>query len=217
MGVHKADGSLSWILINSQMIPSLEDPARIGGALTTFVDITSARESHQELQELASRDPLTDLVNRRGLYERIEAATQQPGSGPHVLGILFIDLDGLKDANDSLGHLAGDEVIIQSAHRIRSSVRRDDVVARFGGDEFVVLLPSVRQAGDAQRVASVIHEAVEQPIRVDGTELRISCSIGVTILREGDDPGDALARADSATYRAKHAGRGRTVVFDPDE
>ena len=119
--------------MNSQVIPSVENPARIGGALTTFVDITQARESHQQLQELASRDPLTDLVNRRGLYERIEEAASQQGPGSHGLGILFIDLDGLKEANDSHGHLAGDEVIVQSAARIRRSVRLADVVARFGG------------------------------------------------------------------------------------
>ena len=216
MGVHKPDGSLTWILINSQVIPSVEDPAKTGGALTTFVDITKARESHRQLEELASRDPLTDLVNRRGLYEQIETAAQQSGSGPHLLGIMFIDLDGMKETNDSRGHLAGDEVIVQSAQRIRNSVRHHDVVARFGGDEFVVLLPSIRQAGDAERVAGVIHEAIEQPIEVDGAEVTISCSIGVTILREGEDPNDALARADSATYRAKHAGRGQTVVFDAD-
>ena len=214
MGVHKVDGSLGWILINSRVIPALDDPAKVGGALTTFVDITAARESHEQLRDLASRDPLTNLLNRREMYERIDEA--RPGSGNDKrLGILFIDLDGLKDANDTYGHLVGDEVIIQSARRIQDSVRRDDVVARFGGDEFVVLLPSIHRAADAQRVATSIHEAVGQPIRVGEVEITITCSIGVGLLHHGEDPDSALARADAASYEAKRAGPGRTVVIDP--
>jgi diguanylate cyclase (GGDEF)-like protein len=124
--------------------------------------------------------------------------------------VLFLDLDHLKELNDAHGHAAGDAVLVEVGRRIRRALRSEDVVGRFAGDEFVVLLPSLASPDDAWNVADAIHREVGRPIREAGTSLRVAVSIGLTVARSGDRAEDVLHRADVALYRAKDAGRART-------
>ena len=129
-----------------------------------------------------------------------------------VIAVLFIDIDDLKSINDNYGHAAGDIAITVIAQRIRMSTRADDLVARYGGDEFVVILPEIRSAGDAVAVADKIRREAESPIALDGGAVRSGVSIGVAMAKSGSDAAEALRRADAALYRAKRAGRNCTVL-----
>ncbi len=183
--------------------------------VSQFADVTEAREARDQLRFLATHDSLTELFNRRELVTRIAGVLgQTPRTGVNV-GVLFIDLDNLKAVNDSNGHAVGDEVIVTVAQRIRGQIRTNDVLARFGGDEFVLVLPAIHSAEDAQRVASSLHAAVEVPIVTGQRQIAVTLSIGVAIVRPGEDPDVAMRQADAALYRAKREGRARTVVYDP--
>ena len=183
--------------------------------VSQFADVTEAREARDQLRFLATHDSLTELFNRRELVTRIAGILgQTPRTGVNV-GVLFIDLDNLKAVNDSNGHAVGDEVIVTVAQRIRGQIRTNDVLARFGGDEFVLVLPAIHSAEDAQRVASSLHAAVEVPIVTGQRQIAVTLSIGVAIVRPGEDPDVAMRQADAALYRAKREGRARTVVYDP--
>jgi diguanylate cyclase (GGDEF)-like protein len=129
--------------------------------------------------------------------------------------LLFLDMDGLKDVNDTLGHSVGDDVIVEVSQRIADQVRSDDLIARFGGDEFIVALPSIHAARDAERIAAKIHRAVRAPIHTESGTLTVTVSIGVAIGDTGDDPEEIIRHADLAMYRAKHTGPDRTAVYDP--
>lgn len=204
-------------LLVEQSIGLLRDEAGDPtGFVSQFVDVTEARESRERLRFLATHDSMTELFNRHELVSRISGVLEQtPRSGINV-GVLFIDLDGLKPVNDSYGHAVGDEVIVTVARRIRAQVRSGDVLARFGGDEFVLVLPAIHNYEDAERIAASLHEAVEVPMVLDGNEITVTLSIGVAVVRPGEDPDVALSQADSALYEAKRAGRARTARYTPD-
>ncbi|MBK6762609.1 MAG: GGDEF domain-containing protein [Micrococcales bacterium] len=131
------------------------------------------------------------------------------------MGVLFIDLDGLKSVNDTYGHAVGDEVIVTVARRVRDRVRVNDVLARFGGDEFVLVLPAIHGVDDVARICEELHRAVTQPMAVGERTIVMTMSVGVAVVSPGEDPDSALRRADAALYRAKREGRARTVVYDP--
>jgi diguanylate cyclase (GGDEF)-like protein len=157
---------------------------------------------------LLNYDALTDLPNRTLLADRlaqlIKIAAREKGKG----GALFIDLDHFKDVNDSMGHEAGDLLLIAIASRLRKCVRQVDTVARMGGDEFVVLVGQLRAAEDAAIVAQKLLDAIEEPILVHGNEVVISGSIGICIFPDdGGDVSQLIRNADAAMYEAKSAGR----------
>jgi diguanylate cyclase (GGDEF)-like protein len=129
--------------------------------------------------------------------------------------VLFLDMDGLKDINDTFGHAVGDQAIVEVAQRIADQVRADDLIARFGGDEFIVALPSIHAAQDAHHIATKIHNAVRAPIHTASGELSVTVSIGISVADTGDDPDLILRHADLAMYRAKNAGPDGTAVYDP--
>ena len=164
---------------------------------------------------LATHDSLTELLNRRELVARIGGVLDRKQLASARVGVLFIDLDGLKPVNDMYGHSVGDEVIVTVARRIRAHVRSDDILARFGGDEFVLVLPTMRSEEDAMRKAAGLHAAVEAPMIIESHEIRVTLSIGVAVVAPGEDPHTALRQADTALYRAKREGRARTIRFDP--
>ena len=170
----------------------------------------------QEMHHIAFHDALTALPNRRRFVEELSRAVQtareQPESG---FAVMFFDFDRFKVINDSLGHAAGDDFLIEVSRRISSRVRPNDLVARLGGDEFAVLVRGARHIEGIEELATRMQEAVSQPYIVAGTEVRSSASIGITSSSHGyDRPGDVLRDADIAMYRAKAAGKARHTVFD---
>lgn len=200
----RPDGSSLWVEHAVGLV--LTDDGRPDSFVSQFVDISEARESRRELEFLAGHDPLTRLSNRRSLVERMQAALRQiPRTGTRI-GVLFLDLDGLKGVNDSLGHAAGDELIVNVAQRVRNAVRTDDIVARIGGDEFVVVLIRVHDLHDASDVAEKVREAVAAPITAGGHSIRVTASFGATLACDDEAPDDVIERADRLLYQAKAAG-----------
>lgn len=184
--------------------------------VSTFDDITDDMHEWAELEFAAKHDPLTDLVNRAELMAQIEqvlSARRDPGA---QLGILYIDVDGLKPVNDTYGHATGDDVLATIAQRIRKQVRTTDVVARVGGDEIVVALPWIHDVHEAEEVAAKIQKAMSAPIHSHGHALVVTVSIGVASGTIESVPADLLRQADNALYRAKHGGRNRVVSDDED-
>ena len=171
-----------------------------------------------ELSHQAAHDSLTGLANRAQAMRLITAALSRAQRSGAVIGLLFIDLDGFKQVNDTLGHRAGDEVLRAAAVRMQEAVRAGDVVSRLGGDEFVVLLEPLDEQASAVGVAERLVDAVGQPMMLsDGHEARIGASVGVAISQDASTDADLLlSEADLAVYRAKKAGRGRVEVFDQD-
>jgi len=180
-------------------------------------DVTERRELEERLEHQVLHDHLTGLPNRRLLVDRIEQALARTGSrGESRAAVLFMDLDNFKHVNDSLGHEAGDLLLTVVPRRIKECLGPQDTLARFGGDEFVVLIEDVETPDDAAKVAGRIAESFEIPFRLDGRDLYARASIGIVF---GDastrSPEDLLRNADTAMYRAKEAGGGYEI-FDPD-
>jgi diguanylate cyclase (GGDEF)-like protein/PAS domain S-box-containing protein len=185
----------------------------------TFVDgvifdITERKELEQRLAWDAAHDPLTGLVNRTQLLEALHAELARAGRSATTVAVLYLDLDRFKLVNDTFGHAAGDELLVEVARRLQSAVRTDDLVARSGGDEFVVVCAGVRTQAEVQQVTERLHRLWAEPFTVRHQPVYLSVSIGVAIADPLSTPGGLLRDADIALYRAKEEGRGRTVVFD---
>ncbi|HST81994.1 MAG TPA: EAL domain-containing protein [Kineosporiaceae bacterium] len=186
-----------------------------GGAVVVQTPI-SRRPRHEELTHRATHDELTGLPNRAALMEGLSTSLKRM-DGTGKLAVLFCDLDGFKDINDGLGHAVGDQVLVAVARRLRQRCRSADVVARFGGDEFVVVL-SIDEAAQAVAMADRIVEVLDEPIVVGEIEVAPGVSVGITVVDvppDDDDPvGTLLRDADTAMYHAKDRGRGRYELFD---
>lgn len=167
-----------------------------------------------QMRHQAMHDPLTGLPNQRLLQERVERAVLAARRDRRSLGLLFVDLDGFKNVNDSFGHAHGDELLRDVADRMQRGLRETDSVARIGGDEFVVLLPNIGHAGEAEVVArQVLATMAAAPFTVAGTTIEVTASIGVSAFPEHGDTYDTLLKpADAAMYQAKAAGRATVVV-----
>ena len=175
----------------------------VTGWIATIEDITDQRRLESELSHRATHDPLTSLPNRLLLEDRLRQATGRLRRDSTSITVLFIDLDGFKEINDTLGHKAGDEVLVEVGRRLRGIMRDVDTVARLGGDEFVAICESLPQH-EADEVVERIVKAFEEPLLVDGQSLRVGASIGVS--RTNDplvDVVDLLAVADQSMYRDK--------------
>lgn len=178
-------------------------------------DISARREIEAQLVQQALHDHLTGLPNRALLTDRLTQMVAALQRDPGTLAVLFIDVDRFKIINDSLGHEAGDEVLVALSRRLVTATRPEDTVARFGADEFVVLCPGVDGLEEALDIASRLQEAVAHPMAVRGSEIVMSISTGVhTATSASARPSALLRDADAAMYRAKRDGRARTVVFD---
>lgn len=182
-----------------------------------FLDITERKQHEEKMEHLANFDQLTDLPNRNLLNDRMEqviAAIDRRGGNAAVL---FIDLDHFKQINDSLGHDLGDELLKQLTQRLHTCLRRSDTLARFGGDEFVVLLTDVKDGGEAAMVAEKMLTALKEPIDVSGHSLHVAISIGIALCPDdGVEIVSLLRNADLAMYRAKDSGRGRYVFYEEE-
>ena len=172
------------------------------------------QHARQQIQYLAYHDSLTALDNRHSMNIRLEQALSTARRNGRQLAVLLIDLDRFKNINDTLGHLVGDQLLVEVAHRLEASVRESDIVARLGGDEFVVVLTSLDSPQDAMTVGLKILDTLGQPYPVDSHVLHTTPSIGVSIFPEdGDDSQALLKQADTAMYHAKDAGRNRLQFF----
>src|SRR6202162_546905 len=189
----------------------------INGSIFVFNDISAARAKSLELSHLAQHDFLTDLPNRVLLNDRITQAISFAARYSKQLAVMFLDLDGFKSINDSLGHTSGDKLLQLVASRLVACVRRSDTVSRLGGDEFVVLLYQVEHAEDATFISKKILSSLAEPFSVDHKYLDISASIGVsTYPDEGQDAESLLHNADTAMYAAKKLGRNNCQFFKPE-
>jgi diguanylate cyclase (GGDEF)-like protein/PAS domain S-box-containing protein len=196
-------------------------PVRLDGRGAGFIasleDVTAQRRHEAELRDAALHDPLTHLPNRAMLDQVLEDAIgrrRDDGLG----ALLFFDLDDFKGVNDRFGHAAGDEVLVTVAERLSAALREDVVLARYGGDEFVVLCRRLVDADAAAGVAERMRARLAQPIRVGGTDILMDVSVGVAVLDASvTRPGELLRDADTAMYQAKRSGRARVVVFREDD
>jgi diguanylate cyclase (GGDEF)-like protein/PAS domain S-box-containing protein len=181
-------------------------------------DITARRRAEEGLHHLAFHDSLTGLPNRRRFHELLRQAVEQElasGLPYDAYAVMFLDFDRFKLINDSLGHNAGDEFLVQVSHRIQDSLRPHDTVARLGGDEFAVLVRHVEHERSVVTLAERLMDAMRRPFLVAGTELMTSASIGITFSALGyTNPEDVLRDADTAMYKAKGAGKARYALFD---
>ncbi|MHB8576088.1 MAG: PAS domain S-box protein [Dehalococcoidia bacterium] len=195
---------------------NLSDEPSVGGLVVNARDVTERVQYEQQLAHQAYHDPLTGLPNRALLADRIQHALARSGRGRRPVALLFLDLDRFKLVNDSLGHILGDELLSAAAQRLLDCVRPGDTVARFGGDEFAVLLEDGRQPHDAIGVAARIVECMRAPFPLAGHEVSATVSVGIAHSDGGPaEPTDLLRDADVALYRAKLAGGNGAVVFKP--
>lgn len=182
---------------------------RFQNYIKIFSDITDRKLEEQALLKLAYHDPLTELPNRALFLDRLEMAVAVARRSGRKLAVLFIDLDKFKPVNDALGHEAGDLLLIETAKRLQGALREADTVARFGGDEFVVLLAEIEHDHDALAVAGTLVERIKEPFAVKGRDCHIGCSIGASLFpQDGESPAQLVEKADQAMYQAKQAGSG---------
>ncbi len=208
-----ADGA--WRVIESTGANLLGDPA-VGGIVFNSRDVTDRRRAEERLLHDALHDELTGLPNRALFMDRLRQAMERARGGPGAaVAVLFLDMDRFKIVNDSLGHPAGDELLVWITAALASAVRPGDLIARVGGDEFTILLEGGRDSADAVGVAERIHERLTAPIDLSGHEVFITASIGIAVLTgDHERPADLLRDADTAMYRAKASGRACHVVFN---
>ncbi len=212
------NGEIRWVQTRARLKHDADGtPLQIDGITS---DITERRQIQEQLKYDALHDKLTGLANRNLLSDRIaQAFHHSERQRRSCFAILFLDLDRFKVINDSLGHQAGDQVLITTAERLRSCQREVDTVARLGGDEFVVVLENLENHTRAVKIAERIHQVLSEPIRLNGHNISVTTSIGIAFgsdkLFKRRDPVAALLRdADTAMYRAKASGTGHYAIFD---
>lgn len=192
------------------------------GAITNYVavfsDITMRKTAEEQMRFLAHHDALTSLPNRSLLMERLRRAIPHAQRNRKKVAVLFLDLDRFKRINDTLGHQAGDQLLCIVAQRLTACVRAEDTVARLSGDEFVVVLEEIQDADTLPAIARKIVTSLAQPLMLEGHEVAVTTSIGISLFPEdGKLPGDLIKHADSAMYLAKEAGRNNFRFYRPGD
>ncbi|MEJ1356554.1 MAG: sensor domain-containing diguanylate cyclase [Candidatus Sedimenticola sp. (ex Thyasira tokunagai)] len=220
--IRRADGSSCPIELNIGVV-TLES-GRI--YIATLRDITERNTAQERIKKLAYYDALTGLPNRSVFLDRLELALNNAKRHDDLVAVMFIDLDRFKRVNDTLGHNVGDHFLTQVAKRLRNTIRTSDTVTqlhrdedtplltRLGGDEFTLLLSRIRNANDVARVGQRILEDLRRPVRIDGHELVLTGSIGISLFPgDGDDADAVLRNADVAMYQGKKSGRDQATFY----
>jgi diguanylate cyclase (GGDEF)-like protein/PAS domain S-box-containing protein len=180
-----------------------------------LVDITNRKLLEEQLEYQAFHDPLTGLANRALFRDRVEQALRRRYRSQDGLAVLFLDLDAFKTINDSLGHVAGDQLLVIAANRLLAVVRPSDTISRLGGDEFAILLDGADDTGTMLVVAQRILDGLSGDLLLEGRHVTLRASVGVAVAQPHDTVTDLLRNADAAMYRAKSQGRGIVAVFEP--
>jgi diguanylate cyclase (GGDEF)-like protein/PAS domain S-box-containing protein len=195
--------------------PILQD-GEVVGAVVTFKDITERKALEEQLHHQAFHDPLTGLPNRALFMDRLEHASSRAKRRRSKVAVLFMDLDNFKLINDSLGHKAGDRLLIMVAERLKAHLRPEDTAARLGGDEFTILIEDVTSVSDVTRMAERTADILQSPFAIEGHEVFATISTGIALnSTTQEQQADLLRHADLAMYRAKHKGKARYEVFEP--
>ena len=211
----KSDGSIVWVHDEAY---AMRDDSTGGRRVSQglLVDTTEQKRLEAQLLHDAFHDPLTGLANRALFREHLDRALDRSRRRRAGVAVLFLDLDDFKVVNDSLGHGAGDRLLVEVAERLTETIRADDIAARQGGDEFTILVERVHGEEEVVALAERLAAAIRRPIMLEGRPLVVGVSIGIALARGRDAvAGDLLAHADAAMYAAKDQGKGRHVVFDP--
>ncbi|MBN1902538.1 EAL domain-containing protein [Candidatus Sumerlaeota bacterium] len=208
------DGQERWLADSAIQI--LNENGIPVASLGILQDITERKRAEEQLLHDAFYDALTGLPNRALFLDRLKLLIgHSRRREEYLFAILFLDLDRFKNVNDSLGHIVGDQLLVEVAHRLEGCVRPGDSVSRLGGDEFIIILDDISDVSDATRVAERIQKKLSIPMKLDGQEVYTSASIGIALSATGYEKADDMLRdADTAMYRAKDKGRACHVVFD---
>lgn len=191
-----------------------ESDGTISHYIGMFADISARKSAEARVQQLVNFDSLTDLPSRTLLQQRLPDMLTGHRYAESLLGVLFIDLDRFKNIADTFGHRASDEILRESARRLQGCVGREDLLCRHGGDEFVLVLANVGHATELARRATLVREALARPMWLDGTELVLTASIGISVFpQDGDNADELLRRADAALHHAKAEGRDNVQFF----
>ena len=211
----RKDGSELWATLATN--PIFDADGTYLGALALVTDITADRASSELVWQRANFDTLTTLPNRHMFLDRLAQEVKKARRDGLQLALLFVDLDGFKQVNDTLGHDQGDVLLVEAARRIGASVRTSDTVARLGGDEFTVILPGLDRMAGIDRIAEAMLALLNRPFKLGAASPSISASIGIALFPDdADAPEELLRQADQAMYAAKQAGRNRYSYFTED-
>ena len=210
----RADGTLYLVWLSISAIQG--EGAESGGRhVATFIDITQRKEVEELLRHRAQSDPLTDLPNRTLFYDRLQVALVLARRYNHQFALFYLDLDHFKEVNDTMGHAAGDQLLVETGERLTLSVRDSDTVARLGGDEFAVILPNIGGRQEAEEVARRIVASLAQPFHLSCGTAQVSVSVGIAIYPEhGSELEPLRASADAALYAVKQSGRNGYRIAD---
>ena len=197
-------GDVRWASVSACML--YDETGGIDGLLMTKSDITDYLRKEQRLREIAEHDQLTGLTNRTSFHARLTSALEESERyGP--VALMFIDLDNFKHINDTLGHDAGDDLLIQVSQRLRDQIRKVDTISRVGGDEFTVILTHLSNQTAVKMVAEKLLKALSEPFTLGEKNVYVTCSIGIAVVKEMTDRKQFLKQADIALYKAKESGR----------
>ena len=210
-------GEKKWINLQTTPLYGLDN--KIIGGIGIANDVTKQKQLYEQIEHQAHHDGLTNLMNKATFQNKMEEILQNNANNLALSAILFLDIDKFKDINDNFGHKSGDEVLKIFANRIMHVLKKDDMIARFGGDEFVVfvnnLSSNVEEAEyKIQKISDKLHKSVQDPINIDNKNIKITISIGVRIISKDDKNLDEILKnSDDAMYESKKAGRNTTTIF----
>lgn len=208
-------GNVIWLQLQADI--DYDDDGHPLRAIGTTVDITERKMAEQQLGYLAHYDPLTGLANRAHAISRLQNTIRTARRSNNYPALIFLDLDHFKTVNDSLGHDVGDQLLVEVGRRLKEATREKDCVARMGGDEFIIVITEGNSPQGAENVARRVLSVLEQPVKVGGRDIFVTCSIGIAYCPpEGIDVEALLSRADMAMYQAKRSGRNRFSVYEDE-